>query len=157
MISVTSFRWFSKNHNIYMKHKAKYQQLEIKSEMRMSMCSIFNFSANFKKTQMKNPHHLYSVNAILEKNLMEELLGHGGCISLCKIWTNCSPIGGTTVFTNICDVLFLKNRLWGHEAKMMKRQNVTSGLAAASLFVLLAPHFAVLEYLKKNQHIYGLS
>lgn len=57
-----------------MKHKAnitKYQQLQIKSEMRMSMYSIFNFSANFKKTQTENPHHLYSVNAILEKNLME--------------------------------------------------------------------------------------
>ena len=129
-----------------MKHKAKYQQLEINSEMRMSMCSIFNFSANFKKTQMKNPHHLYSVYAILEKNLMEELLGHGGCISLCKIWTNCSSIGGTTVFTNICDVLFLKNRLWGHEAKMMKRQSVSWFGGSKPICFISSTLCCVLEY-----------
>ena len=44
----------------------------------MNMYSIFNFSANFKKTQMKNPGHLYSVNAILEKNLMEETVQSRG-------------------------------------------------------------------------------
>ena len=46
--------------------------------MRMNLYSIFNFSANFKKTQMKNPGHLYSVNAILEKNLMEETVQSRG-------------------------------------------------------------------------------
>lgn len=55
MISMRSFRWFSKNHNIYMKHRANiaYQQLQIKSEMKMSMYSIFNFSANLRKHKRK--------------------------------------------------------------------------------------------------------
>lgn len=64
-----------------------------------------------------------SVNVTLGKNLMEGAARSQIYISLYKILPNCSSIGFTTVPTNICDVLFLKNKnleMWSKYGKMLE-------------------------------------